>query len=138
LKGLRGRERRFLPYNGSMSKTQLDWLKQVLQKASANKEKVIILGHIPIYPGSCSDNTLLWNYDEVLPILHTFDCVVAYLSGHDHPGGYNRDDHGIHHRTFESPLEVPVGESAYGVIHVYQDKLVLKGAGMVKDDTWYF
>jgi len=138
VKGLHGLERRFLPYNGAMSKNQLDWLTQVLHKASENKEKVIILGHIPICPGSCSDSTLLWNYDEVLPILHSFDCVVAYLAGHDHPGGYIRDKHGIHHRTFESPLEVPVGESAYGVIHVYQDKLVLKGAGMVKDDTWYF
>jgi len=137
-KGLSGVNLRFLPYNGALSTAQLQWLNQTLEKATALKEKVIILGHVPICPGSCTPTTLLWNYDEVLKIIHSYRCVVACLAGHDHQGGYMRDDHGIHHKSFEAPLETPIGMDAYGVVHVYQNKLVLQGSGVVDSDTWNF
>jgi len=137
-KDLTGLNRRFLPYNGAVSKIQLEWLTQALTKSTEIKEKVIILTHVPLNPDSCSPSTLLWNYDEVLTVLHSFKCVVACLAGHDHQGGYTRDAHGIHYRTFEAPLETPLGENAFGVIHVYEDKLILKGSGIILDDTWVF
>jgi len=134
--GLYGLDRRFVPYNGLISSTQLAWLRLVLENATSNQEKVLIMSHIPVCPGSCQDTTLLWNYDEVLAILHQFPCIKAFLAGHDHSGGYKEDDHHIHHKTFESPLEAPEGSSAFGIIHVYTDKLVLHGEGTVESNTW--
>jgi hypothetical protein len=60
------------------------------------------------------------------------------LLGHEHDGGFSKDKHGIYHKTFESPLEVEEGNTAYGTFFVYEDRLVLEGSGAVKSDVWKF
>ena len=62
------------------------------------------MSHLPMQPGACKDVCLLWNYEEALALFHAHPCVVAVFAGHDHDGGYRRDGHGIHHVTFQSPL----------------------------------
>ena len=37
-----------------------------------------------VCPGVCDDDTLAWDYDEVLGRLHAAGNVAAVLSGHDH------------------------------------------------------
>eukprot|EP01126_Amoeba_proteus_P054448 TRINITY_DN6699_c0_g1_i10.p1 TRINITY_DN6699_c0_g1~~TRINITY_DN6699_c0_g1_i10.p1 ORF type:complete len:175 (-),score=30.99 TRINITY_DN6699_c0_g1_i10:55-579(-) len=136
--GLEGFQQRYVPYNGMVSTHQLSWLDGVLSKAENSNEKVIVLSHIPTCPGSTEHRTLIWNCFELLDVLHKHNCVVAYLAGHDHRGGFIRDTHGIYHKTFESPLEVDFGDLAFATIHVYDDKLVLDGRGVTKSDVWRF
>jgi len=134
--GLKGLDRRFMPYNGAVTDHQLEWLNRVLDEAEKEGQNVIILSHVPIAPGSCSDKCLLWNYDKVLQIVHSKSCVKAILAGHDHSGGFTRDEHGIYHCTFKAVLEAPLGKNAHCTIQVYSNKLVIKGNGIINDDLW--
>uniref|UniRef100_A0A6B2LBD7 Calcineurin-like phosphoesterase domain-containing protein n=1 Tax=Arcella intermedia TaxID=1963864 RepID=A0A6B2LBD7_9EUKA len=137
-KGLEGASLKYLPYNGGLSQKQLDWLTEVLARATQNKEKVILLTHIPLAPDSAAPQNILWNSEEALRIVYSFRCVVACLAGHDHKGGYTLDDHGIHHLTFFAPLEVPQDQNAFGTIHVYPNKLLLAGNGLIPSRTLPF
>ena len=44
-------------------------------------------------------------------------------------GGYAVDEHGIHHVTIVSPLEVEHPLGAHAVVHVCRDRLVMEGKG---------
>ncbi|WOL04429.1 hypothetical protein Cni_G13150 [Canna indica] len=114
--GMVGLERRFLKFNGGVGKEQLCWLDSVLQDATEDGQNVIVCSHIPLHPGATSPEALLWNYEEVLDVIHRYKCVKACLAGHEHEGGYVIDSHGIHHRVFEAALECPPGANAYGFI----------------------
>ncbi len=70
----------------------------------------------------------------MLEILKSSKCVVAYIAGHNHAGGYARDNAGIHHITPPAPLECEVGQMAYGAMRVYQDRCELQWTG--KGSTW--
>jgi len=136
-KGLNGLDLRFMPYNGAVSNEQLKWLNDVLDDAVKDGQNVIILSHVPIGPGSCSPLSLLWNFDKVLEIIYSkSNCVKAILAGHDHKGGFIRDEQGIYHCTFKGALEAPIGQNCYCTIEVYSDKLIIKGNGIIKDDIW--
>jgi len=75
-------QRRFVPYNGQFSDTQLQWLRQVLEGASTRGERVLIACHQPCYPQCTNDCNLPFNYDKCLRILHSFPgVVVAWLAG---------------------------------------------------------
>ncbi|XP_030939364.1 manganese-dependent ADP-ribose/CDP-alcohol diphosphatase [Quercus lobata] len=125
--GLVGLERRFLMFNGAVGKEQLEWLDGVLQEASNLKQKVVICCHLPLDPGTSSPEALLWNYDQVMDVIHAYNCVKLCLAGHDHKGGCSIDSHGIHHRTLEAALECPSGRDAFGYVDVYDDRLSLVG-----------
>jgi manganese-dependent ADP-ribose/CDP-alcohol diphosphatase len=136
-KGLSGLNQRFMPYNGAVTDEQLKWLNEELDEAVKDGLKVIILSHVPIGPGSCNPLCLLWNYDKVLEMIYSkSNCVKAILAGHDHGGGFIRDEHGIYHCTFKAALEAPIGQNAHCTIEVYSDKLIIKGNGIIKDDIW--
>jgi manganese-dependent ADP-ribose/CDP-alcohol diphosphatase len=137
LAGLTGPARRFLPYNGMVSAEQLAWLKEELGDARSRGQRVVVLSHVNVCPGASLDETLLWNYEEVLAVLQDHaGTVVACLYGHDHDGGYVHDDSGIHHKTFEAILETST--DAYGVIDCFDDRLELRGFGKVGSATWEF
>ena len=53
--GLKGLDRRYVPYNGGMGNSQIEWLRKELQCS----ERVIICSHIPICPGQAEDSTIL-------------------------------------------------------------------------------
>ena len=138
--GLFGVEKRFVPYNGAIEPEQLEWFDKELKDTSLSpdNEKVIIFIHVPIYPPSCAESALLWNYEEALDIIYKYDVVVAVFSGHDHDGGYAVDDRGIHHTVFAAPLECAVDEDAFGMVEIYKDKLELIGFGKVFSKTLPF
>ena len=127
--GLVGLNRRWVPFNGAVGSEQLQWLDSELQAATARSERVIISSHVPIQPGSCTPQCLLWNFDQVLVTVHKYTNVAAYLSGHDHDGGYARDEAGVHHVTFKSPLEAPPPNECFATIRVYPNCLLVYGAG---------
>jgi manganese-dependent ADP-ribose/CDP-alcohol diphosphatase len=130
--GLTGDEKRFVPYNGGFGEEQRKWLAQELDC----DDKVIIASHIPLFPGSCGDSTLLWDYPEVLEILAQSKAkIMAVFSGHDHDGGYKFDEKlKIHYLTLPSPMVCKNKNelSAHGIVDVFEDRLEIKGYGTVK------
>jgi len=126
---------RFVPYNGGISDTQLEWLRGRLQACMAAGRKAILLSHIPILEASTTPKTVLWNAEDVLDLLRSEDgrCVVAVLAGHDHDAGYAIDPRsGIHHVTFLSPLICPAGSGYTGAatVECFEDHAELVGHGV--------
>jgi manganese-dependent ADP-ribose/CDP-alcohol diphosphatase len=139
LKNVTGLDRRFVPYNGGVSKQQLIWLENELKLAVENNQFVIVLTHVPLGIGSASSSCLLWNHDEVMSICSKFATsryfgkagLVAVFAGHDHKGGFSIDDDGIYHVTFPSPLEAD-DCLAHAIVDIYQDVFVIRGSGAVQ------
>lgn len=125
--GLNGLERRFLMFNGGVGKEQLEWLDNTLQNATDSKERVIIGCHLPLDPGASTSEALLWNYNEVMDIIHKYSCVKVCIGGHEHQGGHSIDSHGVHHRVLEAALECPPNSDSFGYIDVYEDRISLVG-----------
>ncbi|KAJ7945803.1 Manganese-dependent ADP-ribose/CDP-alcohol diphosphatase [Quillaja saponaria] len=136
--GLVGLERRFLMFNGGIGKQQMEWLDGILQEATKLKQKVVVCCHLPLDPGASSKEALLWNYDEVMDVIHRYNCVKVCLGGHDHKGGHSVDSHGIHHRVLEAALECPPGTDAFGHVDVYDDRISLIGADRMESTDIYF
>lgn len=97
-----------------------------------------IAGHLPIHPGSTNNVCLAWNYKDALSIIHSHQCVVCFLAGHLHDGGYCLDSHGVHHLTVEGIIETPPQSHAFGTIYVYEDRMILKGKGRIPDKVMYY
>ncbi|CAI5766167.1 manganese-dependent ADP-ribose/CDP-alcohol diphosphatase [Podarcis lilfordi] len=131
-------ERQFVQFNGGFSQEQLDWLDEVLTYADKNQERVVIMGHIPIHPNSTSDVALAWNYKDALSVIHSHHSVVCYLAGHLHFGGYCLDSYGVHHVTLDGIIETPPESHAFGIIHVYHDRMVLEGRGRILDRVMHY
>ncbi|XP_043924086.1 manganese-dependent ADP-ribose/CDP-alcohol diphosphatase [Protopterus annectens] len=129
--GLGAAKQRFVQFNGGLSQDQLEWLDEVLSYSDENQEKVIVVGHIPVHPCAADTICLVWNFDDVLAVLYSHKCVVSFMAGHDHDGGYFQDERGIHHITFEGVIETPPTSHAFGTVFVYKDKMILKGNGRV-------
>ncbi|XP_040187112.1 manganese-dependent ADP-ribose/CDP-alcohol diphosphatase isoform X2 [Rana temporaria] len=125
----------FVQFNGGISGDQLDWIDVILQSSDINGEKVMVAGHLPIFPPSTDPICLTWNYKEVLSMLQAHPSVVAYFSGHDHDGGYSRDPHGIHHITFHGIIETPPDSRAFSTMEIYEDRMELRGRGLVPHRT---
>uniref|UniRef100_A0A5F8H1I0 Manganese-dependent ADP-ribose/CDP-alcohol diphosphatase n=1 Tax=Monodelphis domestica TaxID=13616 RepID=A0A5F8H1I0_MONDO len=131
-------EPQFVQFNGGYSQEQLDWFNAVLTFSDTNQEKVVVVGHIPIHPDSSDSVCLAWNYRDALSIIWSHKCVVCFLAGHTHDGGYCLDTHGVHHITLEGVIETPPESQAFGTVHVYPDKMVLKGKGRVPNRIMYY
>lgn len=136
--GLVGLERRFLMFNGAVGKEQLDWFDGILQKATEMREKVVVCCHVPLDPVASSMDALLWNYDEVMGIIHKYNCVKVCFAGHAHRGGYSVDSHGVHHRVLEAALECPPGTNAFGYVDVFDDRLSLVGTDRMQSTEMIF
>lgn len=133
-----GLEKRFVKFNGGFSKGQLDWLDGVLSLADEKLERVIIVSHLPVHPSSTDPICLAWNYDELLSIMRCHRSVVCFMAGHDHDGGYYKDDSGVHFLTLEGVIETPPDSDACGTVSVYEDRMVLKGNGRMSDREFIF
>ncbi|GFZ07853.1 manganese-dependent ADP-ribose/CDP-alcohol diphosphatase-like protein [Actinidia rufa] len=136
--GLVGLERRFLMFNGAVGKEQLVWLDGTLQSATKSNQKVVICCHLPLDPSASSKEALLWNYDEVMDVIHRYNCVKVCLAGHDHKGGHTIDSYGVHHRVLEAALECPPGADAFGYVDLFDDRLVLFGTDRMKSTEMIF
>jgi len=130
--GLKGYDKRFVPFNGGIGEEQLQWLDKELKDADSLGQRVIIFAHVPVAPNSCSLSCLTWNFEDVLRVIDGHSSVVAFMAGHDHSGGYTRR-HGVHYLTLPSPLNVENQDDqcAHALIDVHVDKLVLHGRGLV-------
>lgn len=139
--GLADLDKRFVAFNGAVGPIQLQWLQQELAQVRArNQEKVVVLSHQPILPGSTSATCLMWNFQEVLDVLREYrDVVIASFAGHAHMGGYRRDpESGIHFRVFEAALENPYPYQTYALIDFFPDHLSIRGYGNCKSAQYYW
>ncbi|XVF49801.1 hypothetical protein PTKIN_Ptkin04bG0044900 [Pterospermum kingtungense] len=132
--GLDGLDRRFVRLNGAVGKRQIEWFNGVLEAATNCNQKVIVCCHLPLYPVASFKvrAPILWNYEEVLDLIHRYQCVKVCLAGHYHEGGYAVDSHGIHHRVLEAALECPPGTDSFGYVDVYDNMLSLVGTDRMK------
>ncbi|MGD1892767.1 MAG: metallophosphoesterase [Cyclobacteriaceae bacterium] len=112
------------PWNAGVGSQQLNWLQDRLQSAQSAQQKVIVMGHYPLYP---EDPHYLWNADEVVDILEQTDNVVAYLNGHNHAGNYGQKN-GIHFLNFKGMVDTP-DQNTFATVHVYSDRLEVEGFG---------
>ncbi|EQC32165.1 hypothetical protein SDRG_10359 [Saprolegnia diclina VS20] len=126
---LDGPARRFVEYNGGVASRQLQWLDALLAAADAQSQHVVLFSHVPLHPDSCHPACLLWNYDELLGLLHAHASVKAVLSGHCHENGYTRDASGVHYVVFQAALEAR--ENAYATIDLFPSMLRIRGVGQV-------
>ena len=115
-------------WNGGLSDDQMAWLEARLDAAQAADEQVIVMGHFPLAP---EDRHNLWNYQDVVALLGEYDNVMAYLNGHNHAGHYGVVD-GIHYVTVEGMVETAT-ETAYAIVEVYPDHVMIDGFGRVTD-----
>jgi len=130
--GLQGLERRWAAYNGGISDSQLIWLGKTLEKAQQRNENVIIITHVPIM-NEDKDYAinLVWNYEEVMAVVHRYQCVVAVFAGHEHDGFHLVDDHGIQHITFQGVIETRPGGNCYATARLWKDSISITGVGRV-------
>jgi len=120
-------------WNGGMGERQLDWLRDVLKRASSSGERVIAFCHFPVLRESSTPAHLLWNHDALRQILESHPAVAGWFNGHDHNGGY-AERNGIHYVTF--PGLVESGEqTSHTLVRVYPDRLELEGAGTAPTRT---
>lgn len=124
--GLHGNSRCQVPYNGGFGPAQLAWLQQELAQADARGERVLVLSHVLLHPKAGNGTTMAWDFDRALEVLAKHDCVAVVLCGHDHQGGFHRDDHGVLHLTAKSPLNLGSQGSAFAVVELAQDSIELQ------------
>ena len=116
---------RYVPYNGGVSPSQLQWLDTVLKKSKERNEKCVIFCHNPIISPN-KPQSLFWNAEEVLTIIRRHSNVVLWLAGHDHGGEYVLDEESqMHMLVPPAPLECDDGEQAFGHISVNQKEGVM-------------
>ena len=114
-------------YGGGIGDTQLKWIRTRLERAQKRGERVILHSHHPVYPFT---RHAAWNAREVVATLEEFDCVAAYLNGHNHRGSYGIEK-GIHYLTLKGMVDTT--ETAYATVSIYADRLEVHGKGRQDD-----
>lgn len=112
------------PWNGGASPAQLAWLEKELADADAAKTPVLVCGHHPLLS---EDGLQAWNNRDLIKLIEGHPCARAYLCGHNHAGDQIISN-GVPYITFKSILHEP-GVTAYSVIRLYQNRLVIEGRG---------
>ncbi|MDR2425343.1 MAG: metallophosphoesterase, partial [Prevotellaceae bacterium] len=108
------------PYNGGVSRKQLEWLENELAVADRKAEKVIVCSHHPLY---AAPGLTALNDREILAVLSAFPCVKAVISGHHHSGDFGTYSH-IPCITTEGMVETEA-ENAYGIVEITADRIVI-------------
>ncbi len=111
-------------WNGGMSKKQVKWLKNELKSSEKEKLKVVLFCHFPI---ELNEMHSLWNNDEIMKLINKFDCVKAWINGHDHSGGYMQQN-GIHFITLKGMVETE-SENSFSVISFSEENIKIDAFG---------
>ena len=114
-------------WNGAIGNKQMKWIESLLIQAEKLKENVVLYCHFPVYP---KENHVLWNSEEVIELLEKYNCVKAYINGHNHKGNYAVKK-GIHYLTIKGMVDTK--ESSFATAEVFSKKLLIKGYGRETD-----
>lgn len=111
-------------WNAGMSDRQVSWIAARLSAAEAAGEKVILLGHYPIYP--LSDHAL-WGAEHLADLVTASPAAIAYLCGHDHRGNCaERDD--VHFVNFHGMVDTE-HDNAFAILSLFNDHIEIAGHG---------
>ena len=111
-------------WNGSLSDEQFAWLQDRMKAAKSAGERVIVLGHYPIYP---ENEHNMWDSEKIVELLTGFDNFTAYFNGHNHAGNFGEIG-GKYFVNFKGMVDTPA-TTAYSVVEVYDDRIDIRGFG---------
>lgn len=111
-------------WNSAIGIEQQLWLEEQLDSAKILNQKVILFSHLPLRPKGDMHN--LWNDYDITTLIENNSNVVAFINGHNHAGDYIFKN-GVHYITIFGMVDTMM--SSYGILEIYQDRLVLKGYG---------
>lgn len=114
-------------WNGGMSREQIGWLDEQLQKAGDKKLKTILFCHYPLVP---MEAHTLWNAEEVLEVLKKYEGVKLWMNGHNHKGNYMVKQ-GIHFLTLPGMVETE-HQNAFAEVVAAEGFIEIIGYGRVK------
>ena len=99
----------------------------------ASLSLLLFSAHIPLDIDTSDNMCLVWNYQEVLDVLHRHKSAQVFFAGHTHCEGHIQDDlnGGMHHLVWPAILECKPGNNAYGIVTVYEDRMEVEGYGKV-------
>lgn len=117
-------------WNGSLSDEQFAWLETTLKNAQGAGEKVIVMGHYPVYPANEHN---MWDSERIVDLLTASPAVVAYFNGHNHAGNFGETG-GKYFVNFKGMVDTPA-TSAYSVVDVYDDRIEIRGSGREENRT---
>ncbi|UAY56090.1 metallophosphoesterase [Arachidicoccus terrestris] len=118
------------PYNGGISKKQLQWLEQQLRNAERKKENVLVFSHHPL---GCAVGLTALNDQEITSVIRQYSCVKALISGHHHAGAFCHIG-SIPCIVVEGMVET-ADQNSYGTVTLYPDRIVLDGQGRMTSRT---
>lgn len=111
-------------WNGSLSDEQFAWLKQVMEKAEADGEAVLVLGHFPVFPANSHN---MWDSERITGLLTGFSCFRGYFCGHNHEGNFGEVD-GRPFVTFKGMVDT-ADENTFAIVTVFDDRIEIEGFG---------
>ncbi|MEN6309745.1 MAG: metallophosphoesterase [Anaerohalosphaeraceae bacterium] len=118
-------------YNGGVGQAQLVWLDEQLSAAHDKKQNVVVFGHLPLLPKT--DKHIAWNAAAIRDVLERYGCVRAYIGGHNHAGGYAREQ-SIHYLTLPAMADDPAGMT-WAMMSLYPDRLEISGFGRIENQV---
>lgn len=111
-------------WNGGMGDEQFAWLTAELDAADAANERVVIFGHYPVYP---ENEHNMWDHGRFVDLVTRRKSVAAFMNGHNHMGNYGEKG-GKHFINFKGMVET-ADTTAYAIVELFADRLVIKGYG---------
>lgn len=112
-------------WNGGISDAQFAWIEQQILQAAEAGERVIVMGHYPIYP---KDMHNMWDDERLVDLFTAHDNVVLYMNGHNHDGNYGEAS-GTHFVNFKGMVET-ADTTAYATLEVWNDRIEMLGKGV--------
>jgi predicted phosphodiesterase len=109
-------------WNGALSSDQLSWVKEELEIAVKNNQKVGFYCHFPMYP---IDQHNIWNREQFLSLIKPYKNVKIFFNGHNHAGAYQLVDN-VHYLTFKGMVDTE-NTSAFAKVKFDKDTITVEG-----------
>jgi len=113
------------PKEGEIGLVQQIWLRETLQRAQQEGQRVICFCHYPLLHSFGAGGGIK-NVEPIAAILKDFPCVAGWFCGHYHPGGYVEKG-GVHYVTFKGMIEA--GGNAFAVVELTPGMIHIQGFG---------
>ncbi|CDZ43123.1 Hypothetical protein, partial CDS, partial [Neorhizobium galegae bv. officinalis] len=117
-------------WNGGISDEQFAWLETVLARARAAGEKVVVMGHYPLYP---ENEHNLWDCERLTDLSARSGNVIAYLNGHNHVGNLGRAGN-TWYVNFKGMVDTQA-ENTFAVVEIFADRIEIIGHGREESRT---
>ena len=109
-------------WNGALSSDQLTWVKGELDAAVKDNQKVGFYCHFPIFP---IDQHNIWNREQFLSLIKSYDNVKIFFNGHNHAGAYQIENN-VHYVTFKGMVDTK-NTSAFAKVKFEKDTVSIEG-----------